>query len=81
MKTYYTVITQFMNGTVTRHIDVASFTSKELAEKTKKAIEIVNSKSENIFTPMSYIEETKVYESDVEVPILGDPIYKTSSEQ
>lgn len=80
MKTYYTVITQFMNGTVTMHTDVASFTSKELAEKTKKAIELVNSKSECVFPSMSYIKETNVYESEEEVPILNNPIYKELSE-
>lgn len=70
MKTYYTVITQFMNGTVTMHTDVASFTTKELAEKTKEAI--IKANENNMFPAMSYIEETKVYESEEEeVPILN----------
>lgn len=69
MKTYYTVITQFMNGTVTMHTDVASFTTKELAEKTKEAIEKANVNA--MFPPVSYIEETKVYESEDKVPILN----------
>lgn len=69
MKTYYTVITQFMNGTVTMHTDVASFTSLELASKTKEAI--IKANEGNKFPAMPYIEETKVYESEDEIPILN----------
>lgn len=69
MKTYYTVITQFLNGTVTMHTDVASFTSKEVAEKVMEKIKEIN--TESIFPPVSHIEETKVYESEDEVPILN----------
>ena len=69
MKTYYTLITQFMNGTVTMHTDIASFTSKELAEKTKDAV--VNANKNSDFPAWCNIEETRVYESEDEVPILN----------
>lgn len=70
MKTYYTVITQFLNGTVTMHTDIASFTSMELAEKVKnKIIEVNEGKSP--FATYSRIEETHVYEDESEVGILN----------
>lgn len=69
MKTYYTLISRFMNGTVTMHTDVVSFTSKELAEKTKESI--IENNKDAMFPVLCNIEETKVYESENEVPILN----------
>lgn len=75
MKTLYTVVTQFMNGTVTMTTDIANFTSKELAEKTRDAIIKINENAK--FPAYSRVEETRIYESEDEVPILKNlKLYK-----
>lgn len=70
MKTLYTVVASFMNGTVTMCNDISNYTNKELAEKVKEKIIEVNKNS--MFPAMCHIEETKIYESENEVPILNN---------
>lgn len=69
MKKLYTVVASFMNGTVTMCNDISNYTSKELAEKVKDKIIELN--KNGMFPPMCHIEETSVYETEAEVPILN----------
>lgn len=67
MKKIYTLLTSLMNGTVTMVTESACFSSKELAEKAKVAVENAN-KNVSIWQT---IQETNLYESEDEVPILN----------
>lgn len=72
MKKVFTFKQAIMNGTVTMQTIVCSFMTKELAEKTRQAVIEAN---KNIKFPKSYcyeVEETDVYESEDEVPILRE---------
>lgn len=75
MKTLYTVVASFMNGTVTMFNDVSNYESEELAEKVKEKIIEVNKNS--TFPVMCNIQITTVYENEDEVPILNpnNPLY------
>ena len=70
MKKIFSFTQAIMNGTVTMQTFVCTFASKELAEKTRQAVIDSN---KGIDFPKSYcyeVEETIVYESEDEVPIL-----------
>lgn len=70
MKTYYTVVASFMNGTVTMFNDISSYTSEELAEKVKD--KNIKTNKNSTFPAMCNIQVTNVYESEDEVPILNN---------
>lgn len=67
MRKIYTLKTSMMNGTVTMCTQCSSFSSKELAEKAKQAVADTN-KEVSIWQS---IEESILYESEDEVPILN----------
>lgn len=72
MKKIFSFTQAIMNGTVTMQTIVCTFASKELAEKTRQAVIDSN---KDIDFPKSYcynVEETIVYESEDEVPILRE---------
>lgn len=72
MQKIYTVITSGYNGTVTVHLSASSFFSKELAEEACKLIDEVN---EDAFLKVhSRVQESVIYESRNEVPVLNTPI-------
>ena len=72
MQKIYTVITSGCNGTVTVHLSVSSYFSKELAEEACKLIDEVN---ENAFLKVHRrVLESVIYESRDEVPVLKPPI-------
>lgn len=70
MKTIYTLTTRLMNGTVTIQQSSSSFTTRELAEKANAAVDDAN-KDAAPFTVWSSIEESELYETENEVPILN----------
>lgn len=72
MKTLYTLKTIICNGTVTMQTVVDNFVDKSLAEETMNAVRNANNESD----VYCVIEETNLYESRDEVPILkGIPRY------
>lgn len=73
MKKIFTFNQRMMNGTVTMQSQVAAFTSRELAEKTKFAVAMANIDHDGPFTcHCDDIVETDVYETEGEVPILKE---------
>ena len=74
MKTIYTFNQMLMNGTVTMSCRVAAFSTKELALKAKEAVVKANKGDDMLKMVCDKIEETIVYESEEEVPILNKPI-------
>ena len=73
MKKIFTFNQRMMNGTVTMQSQVAAFTSRELAEKTKFAVAMANIDHDGPFTcHCDDIVETDVYETEDEVPILKE---------
>lgn len=66
MKTIYTLNTRLMNGSVTMMVHSDSFTSEELAEKARRAVQEAN-KGANIICEIS---KSILFESEEEVPIL-----------
>ena len=72
MKKIYTFNQRLMNGTVTMQSQVAAFTSRELAEKTKQAVIMANFNNDTPFSCLcDDIVETDVWETEDEVPILN----------
>ena len=77
MKKIFTFNQRLMNGTVTMQSQVAAFTSRELAEKTKQAVIEANFNTDSPFTcNCDDIVETDVYETENEVPILNKEDYE-----
>lgn len=70
MKKIYTLRTSLMNGTVTMQNVSSSFSTRELAEKAKAAVDEAN-KEASPFSVWSSIEESELYEDESEVPILN----------
>lgn len=70
MKKIYTLTTSLMNGTVTMKHSSSSFATRELAEKAKAAVDEAN-KDAAPFAVWSSIEESELYETENEVPILN----------
>lgn len=70
MKKIYTLTTSVMNGTVTMQHVAVSFSTRELAEKAKAAVEEAN-KNVEPFSVWNTIEESDLYENESEVPILN----------
>lgn len=70
MKKIYTLRTSLMNGTVTMQNVSSSFSTRELAEKAKVAVDEAN-KDASPFSVWSSIEESELYEDESEVPILN----------
>lgn len=70
MKKIYTLTTSFMDGTATIQYISSSFTTRELAEKAKAAVDEAN-KYAIPFTVWSSIDESDLYETEDEVPILN----------
>lgn len=68
MKKIYTLTTSFMDGTATIQYISSSFTTRELAEKA--AVDEAN-KYAIPFTVWSSIDESELYETEDEVPILN----------
>ena len=69
MKKIYTLVTRFINGTITVMTDVSSFLTRELAEETAEAVKKANESCD--FPCINEIKETVIYESREEVPILN----------
>ena len=69
MKKVYTLNTSMMNGTVTMQTHSDIFSSKELAEKAKDAVEKANEHAD--FPCLCTIQESTLFESEEEVPILN----------
>lgn len=59
-----------MNGTVTIQHSSSSFTTRELAEKAKSAVDEAN-KDAAPFAVWTTIDECELYENENEVPILN----------
>lgn len=76
MKKVFTFKQAIMNGTVTMQTIVCSFTSKVLAEKTRQAVIEANKDIDFPKSRCYEVEETDVYESEDEVPILQDKTNK-----
>lgn len=74
MKKIFTFNQRLMNGTVAMQLQVACFSSRELAEKAKQAVLEANGNNlvemHGMYCYCDDIVETKVYESENEVPIL-----------
>lgn len=68
MKTIYTLTVSLMNGTVTMQQEITAYISIELAEQAQDAVERANRNSE--FEVRTSIEESRLYTSAEEVPIL-----------
>ena len=68
MKTVYTLTVSWLNGTVTMGSETSVYANSELAEKAKAAVEKANEGS--FFDVICNINETNLYESEDEVPIL-----------
>lgn len=69
MKKIYTLTTRALNGTVTMMYNTSSFSSRELAEKAKLAVDEEN--IGGVFSIISDIEETTLFEDESEIPILN----------
>lgn len=74
MKKIYTFNQRLMNGTVTLSCRVAAFSTKELAMKAKVAVIDANNDDDPLKMVCDVIEETVVYESEEEVPILRNGV-------
>lgn len=70
MKKIYTLTTRLMNGTITMQHCSTSFSTKELAEKAKAAVDEAN-KDSAPFVVWSSVDESDLYETENEVPILN----------
>lgn len=74
MKQVYVFDVRLMNGTVTMRSEKGIFASRDLAEQTRKTVMEANcshEQPEGLVAICSHIEETVVYESEDEVPILN----------
>ena len=77
MRKIFTFNQMLMNGTVTMKSQVAAFSSRKLAEKTKQAVIEANFNTDCPFTCYcDDIVETDVYEAEDEVPILNKENYE-----
>lgn len=71
----FTFNTSMMNGTVTMQTHTDAFASRELAERTRKAVIEANRKNNALGgfkVWCSEVTSTKVFETDGEVPILSE---------
>ena len=71
MKKIWIVTTCVYNGTVLMNKDSCAVATKELAEETKKAVDKANEGNCNGFSIHTDIQESNLYESREEVPILN----------
>lgn len=78
MKKLYGFSQNLMNGTVTMCSSICVCTTKELAEKVRKAVIDAN---QDVDFPCvcDEVKETIVYESEDEVPILNNIAYENES--
>lgn len=74
MQKIYTLTTRLMNGTVTIQQSSSSFVTRDLAEKAKAAVDEAYKGTYKGTAPLSVwssIEESEIYETENEVPILN----------
>lgn len=77
VKKVYILTQSVMNGTVTMNVYCSVFATKELAEKTKKAvIEANENNNDNSFQVFVDIQESDLYETEEDVPILNKEKYE-----
>ena len=67
----YTLICSVMNGTVTMSKEVTGYSTKELAEETKAAVDKANEDPNSPFGVWTEIQEMEIYTDRSEVPILN----------
>ena len=67
----YTLVCSIMNGTVTMSTEVTGYTTRELAEETKAAVDKANEDPNSPFGVWTEIKEIDIYTDRSEVPILN----------
>ena len=76
-KKVYILTQSVLNGTVTMNVYCSVFTTKELAEKTRDAVIEANEKNgDNSFQVLVGIQESDLYETEEDVPILNNEGYE-----